>query len=271
MKRGRKKYGFYQDERTVVEVIRLKRRKRKGSVSPTPFGQIARELNAEGFRTQTERSWRAEQVRRILQVDTLIKTRYVKKTALSNEDFLDTEQITACRKVLKEGTERVVFETLLLSGLRAAELCNLRIADVKLRGVRRIVVRKGKGCKQRAVDIGPALAGTINGYIKTCRKSAGKTQPLFINRRGRQMHYQNLLYLIRRLGGNMGLDGLHPHVLRHTFATQLYNYTKDLLLVQQQLGHSRTDTTAIYAKVIQSKKIQTLKKFEQEMNRHCGG
>ena len=63
---GRRSFGYYKNEREVIKQIKLKRRKRRGSKGPTSYGQIAWELNAEGYQTQTGKDWRTEQVRRIL-------------------------------------------------------------------------------------------------------------------------------------------------------------------------------------------------------------
>lgn len=266
-KTGRKYFGFYPDEKSVVEIIKLKSRKRKGGSKLGPFA-IAKELNAEGYRTQTGRLFRAQTVKDILERGTLFISpkakKRVKKTSLSIDDYMTAEQIVKCYKVIKNFKHKVIFDLLLGSGLRASELAALQIRDLGVfDGRTEIEVRRGKGAKQRIIIIGSRLAEQLRQYLKMYRKNAGRKEPVFLNSKASGMTYENLYYLIKNIGRRAGIDALHPHAIRHTFATILSNYTENSFFIKDQLGHSSLDTTAIYSKVTTDFKLRKMDLFEE--------
>jgi integrase len=266
-KTGRKYFGFYPDEKAVVEIIKLKSRKRKGGSKLGPFA-IAKELNAEGHRTQTGRLFRAQTVKDILERGTLFISpkakKRVKKTSLSIDDYMTAEQIVKCYKVIKSFKHKVIFDLLLGSGLRASELAALQIRDLGVfDGRTEIEVRRGKGAKQRIIIIGSRLAEQLRRYLKMYRKNAGRKEPVFLNSKALGMTYENLYYLIKNIGHRAGVGSLHPHALRHTFATILSNYTENSFFIKDQLGHSSLDTTAIYSKVTTDFKLRKMDLFEE--------
>lgn len=272
-KQGRKPYGFYKDEQAVVEVIRLKARKRKGGRKLGPW-QIARELNVEGYKSQTGRPFSGLTVKDILtRAEQPPKPKPRRKQQLEAGDYLSLEQINDCRQALLNGSdegqacrnerEKIIFETLLGSGLRASEMCDLQVRDLALtRGKSQIDVRRGKGAKNRSVVIGPALAKTLRKYLKKYRWSAKRTDPAFISRYGNRLTPRNLLRIISGIGERAGLESLHTHNLRHTFATFLYNYKRDLFCLKNQLGHSAITSTEIYAKTFQQDRLEQMAGFE---------
>jgi len=71
---------------------------------------------------------------------------------------------------------------------------------------------------------------------------------LIVNEQGGRIQYRSICAKIKRLGECAGIGKLHPHMLRHTYGTKLYNVEQDLRFVQDQLGHASPTTTAIYAK-----------------------
>ena len=261
---SRKFYGYYPDERSVIEIIKLKARTRRGG-RKLGFSGIARELNEEGYSTQLGKKWRAQTVVNILdRKDSQVRrARWVKKTQLGVEDYLTTEQIAKCYDVLDDLRERMIFDTFLGSGLRASELAALQIRDLGIfDGRTEIEVKRGKGSKQRTVVIGKKLAGELAEYLKTCRKNAGRKEAVFLNNKNEPLKYHNLYYWAKKTGKKAGIFWLHPHVFRHTFATLLSNYTKNPFFVKQQLGHSSLETTEIYSKVIDNTKLQGMNVFE---------
>jgi len=269
MKQGRKPFGYYQDERAVIEIIKLKRRKRKGYMGPLSFAAITRELNAEGYRTQTGKLWASQTIKNVLsRIEAQESNRckqYSRKTQLNASDYLKPAQIRTCRESLLRPIEKVVFETLLGAGLRASELCALQIRDIGVfDGKRQIDVRRGKGAKQRSVIIGKRLAALLVEYLTTHRKDAGRKQPVFLNIWGKELSYSDLHYMLKILGKRAGIDYLHPHILRHTFAT-LYNYKTDAFFIRDQLGHANLNTTAIYAKTNTANKIRVVDNFEDRL------
>jgi site-specific recombinase XerD len=299
MTRGRKRYGCYDDERAVIEVIYLKARRRKGADLPPGPWVIARELNKERYPAPGGGSWHGITVKRILArkdeppAEAGPKKKTVRKEDLSATDYLTARQIEKCRRVVS-GTDLVIFETMLGSGLRAAELCALQIGDLGLYGDKKqIDVKRGKGAKSRKILIGDDLFKMLeNYYVHRAKKYFEQedlpakyhslflnirshaleyrdvyclVQPLFINKRGLALKYNDLYYLIRQIGKKAGIPGLHPHVLRHTFAVHLYNYKHDLEFVREQLGHASIATTQIYAKTLSDSKLEQMKGFEASL------
>ena len=189
--------------------------------------------------------------------------------------YLSWNQIKQLRDFTKEqadtakkrGNQRavmndVVIDIMLNSGLRASELCQLQIRDLpQSHGKMIINVRKGKGCLQRSVEISSALAQRINLFIKRYRKGAQPKSLLFLNERGGPLSYRSLLSKINTLGRTIGFD-LKPHMLRHTYATAFYTRTKDLLMLQDQLGHADPRTTAIYARTARDERRKIAENFD---------
>ena len=143
-----------------------------------------------------------------------------------------------------------ILELLYASGLRATELCDLKIRDLNMTvGCVRVL---GKGMKERVVPVGRAALEAIRHYLEECRprlaRSAGEL--LFLSRTGRPMERIGLWMLVERYGRRSGLlKSISPHVLRHCFATHLIGGGADLRVVQELLGHSDISTTQVYTHV----------------------
>ena len=132
---------------------------------------------------------------------------------------------------------------MLSTGLRSSEATGLRIDQVDLASGRMSII--GKGNYERILWVAPALAKELKRYLK---KADG--QLVFSSRTGRALSGQYLRALLPRLAERAGIaKHIHPHMLRHTFATEMYSRTHDILLVQRALGHARIGTTEIYTHV----------------------
>ena len=140
-----------------------------------------------------------------------------------------------------------VLELLYGSGMRVAELCGLRPADVDL-GQRRLVVW-GKGDKQRHVPMSEPSVDAVRGWLEAGRAALATddtpVDPLFLNRRGRRLTPRD----VRRILDRRAPAPTHPHALRHTFATHLLDGGADLRAVQELLGHADLATTQLYTHV----------------------
>jgi integrase/recombinase XerC len=132
-----------------------------------------------------------------------------------------------------------VLELLYGSGLRVAELCNLRPDDVDLRAG--TVTVWGKGGKQRIVPITPPAAEALRSLLAL--EAPGDA--VFRNSRGKRLTPRDA----RRILDRRALAPTHPHALRHTFATHLLDGGADLRAVQELLGHSDLSTTQHYTHV----------------------
>jgi integrase/recombinase XerD len=178
-------------------------------------------------------------------------------------DVLGREQMNAL--LAAAGTEetnrlakrdKAIIELFYASGLRASELAELKLEDLHFDlGIVRIL---GKGNKERIVPVGGHAIAAINDYVqtlrptlvavKTTRRKAGHSR-LFLTRSGGPMTRIVLWQLVQKLSRQAGLRSIHPHTLRHTFATHLLSGGADLRIVQELLGHSNVATTQIYTHV----------------------
>jgi integrase len=145
--------------------------------------------------------------------------------------------------------DELIVELLVNTGLRASELCDLNIGDLPIKhGKECIWVRDGKGKVSRTVEISEKLNKRLEQFVKLYRKGAKANSPLLVSERGDRIIYSSIYAKIKRIGEQAGIGKLHPHMLRHTYLTRLYNVEKDLRFVQDQAGHASPTTTAIYAK-----------------------
>lgn len=143
-----------------------------------------------------------------------------------------------------------ILELLYASGLRASELCDLKLRDLNLQvGYVRVL---GKGMKERIVPLGRAASEALLRYLADCRPKLDRRagERLFLSRTGRPMERIGLWMLVARYAKSSGLyNHISPHVLRHCFATHLLGGGADLRIVQELLGHSDISTTQIYTHV----------------------
>lgn len=144
-----------------------------------------------------------------------------------------------------------LLEFLYASGLRATEICELDVQDVNLlAGAVRVL---GKGSKERVVPVGQAARQAIEAYLTRTRPSLLKNvhvQRLFLSRSGRPLERVALWKIVKRAALRCGVyNEVHPHVLRHCFASHLVEGGADLRIVQELLGHADVSTTQIYTHV----------------------
>lgn len=150
--------------------------------------------------------------------------------------------------------DRAILETLYGCGLRVSELVGLDRIDVDLdEGFMRV---RGKGGKERVVPIAGTAAAALRDYLEHGRpylrakrsRRAPDGSAVFVNRRGGRLTRQAVFAVVKRYGGRAGLD-IHPHTLRHSFATHLLEGGADLRALQEMLGHADISTTQVYTHV----------------------
>ena len=145
--------------------------------------------------------------------------------------------------------DSAMLELLFATGLRVSELLSLKVRDANLDAAHLSCL--GKGNKERQVPISRAAIDRLRLYLSTTRPALVRSQKhpaLFLNNRGGPMTRQGFWKILKDHGAAAGLR-LSPHVLRHTFATQLLERGADLRSVQVMLGHSDISTTQIYTHV----------------------
>jgi len=149
--------------------------------------------------------------------------------------------------------DSAILETLYSTGLRRAELCNLDVWDVDLVGGV-VLVRSGKGRKDRYVPIGRCAIRAIRGYRADARTrlvvNARQSALYLATFTGRRISVKTLNYLVPRRAQAAEIEKrVTPHVLRHTCATHLLRGGADIRHVQVILGHASVSTTQIYTRV----------------------
>jgi integrase/recombinase XerC len=149
--------------------------------------------------------------------------------------------------------DRALLELLYASGLRVSELVNMNVDQLNL-ATNEIRVW-GKGAKERVVLIGDPAAQALNDYIEKGRREllgSNKNKALFVSRYGGRLPARTVQKILTKYSRNIDKK-VHPHVLRHTFATHLLDGGADLKVVQELLGHADLSSTQIYTHVTQGR------------------
>lgn len=159
---------------------------------------------------------------------------------------------------------RAILETMYSSGLRVSEVIALELTNMYLDiGFIRVI---GKGNKERLVPIGDEAVKHINLYRENIRNKLeprkGQENILFLNRRGSGLSRVMVFYIIKEAAERAGIrKNIHPHTLRHSFATHLVEGGADLRAVQEMLGHESITTTEIYTHLDRGFLLRTLEKY----------
>jgi len=149
--------------------------------------------------------------------------------------------------------DRALLELLYASGLRVSELVNMNVEQVNL-ATNEIRVW-GKGAKERVVLIGVPAANALSTYMSYARRELlgdKKNNALFVNRYGGRLPARTVQKILQKYARTINKK-VHPHVLRHTFATHLLDGGADLKVVQELLGHADLSSTQIYTHVTQNR------------------
>jgi integrase/recombinase XerD len=191
------------------------------------------------------------------------------KTARKLPDTLAFEELEklfdAIDMSTQEGTRnKAILETMYSCGLRVTELTELKISNIYA-DVEFIKVI-GKGNKERLVPIGASALKFIQIYIENIRAhivpKKNAEDILFLNRRGGKLSRVMIFYIIKELTNKAGIQkNIHPHTLRHSFATHLVEGGANLRAVQEMLGHESITTTEIYTHLDRNFLKETLNTF----------
>ena len=174
--------------------------------------------------------------------------------------FLSQDEINRLLKTPDLSTpqgqrDRALLELLYASGLRVSEIASLDVGQVDLE-TNEIRVW-GKGAKERVVLMGKPAAEALTAYLKKGRPELlgdkKTSKALFINRSGGRLTERSVQLLLKEYAARAGIKKrVHPHMLRHTFATHLLDGGADLRVVQELLGHASLSSTQIYTHVTKS-------------------
>ena len=162
-------------------------------------------------------------------------------------DAVEAEQRAAGEAGWRQRRDWAILELLYGCGLRVAELVALNVEDVDLEGGWLRV--RGKGRKERRVPLGRRAAEAVRIYLEERGAEAGEAA-LFVNRRGQRLSDRWVRERVKWYGQRvLGDSSLHPHLLRHAYATHLLNEGADLRSIQELLGHARLGTTQRYTRL----------------------
>ncbi len=150
--------------------------------------------------------------------------------------------------------DRTLLEVLYGCGLRASEATGLDVESIDLDGG--FIRVFGKGSKERLVPVSGAAERAVREYLAhgrpylRAKKASVRQDPsaVFLSQRGQRMSRQAVFAIVKTYGGRAGLD-LHPHSLRHSFATHMLEGGADLRALQEMLGHADISTTQVYTHV----------------------
>lgn len=151
--------------------------------------------------------------------------------------------------------DQAILELLYASGVRVSELVNIKLAQIDMKG--RTIRVFGKGKKERLVMFSKSCQKTLMEYLQNSRDSLlaknkldYNVEFLFLNKFGKQLTARGVEFILKEIQEKTGLNiGLHPHLLRHTFATHLLEGGADLRVIQELLGHESINTTQIYTNI----------------------
>ena len=149
--------------------------------------------------------------------------------------------------------DRAILETLYGMGLRRGECARLDVCDLDL-AAGTLLVRDGKGRKDRMVPVSGRAAAALGAYLKEVRPQLvvdPHEEALFLTAWwGHRLSQMSIAYLLRRHAKAAGVARVHPHALRHACATHLLKGGADVRHVQAILGHKKLVTTALYTRVV---------------------
>lgn len=201
-------------------------------------------------------------------------TRPKKLPTILNESEIQALTAQANPKYVTGHRNRVMMQLMLSLGLRLAEVVGLRWDDVDFLS-EILMIREGKGMKDRTLfiknnnwraandkaalqewkDRQTGELGALPEYVFTTMSKGSK---------GKQLSDRYVQAMIRRYSRRAGIKKkISPHTLRHTFATQLYKHTKDIVVVQKALGHADLSTTMVYVHLVSSDVEQALSNPER--------
>jgi integrase/recombinase XerD len=189
-------------------------------------------------------------------------------------EFLTEEEVQAIlrvpdRRTLQGKRDYAILLLLLTTGLRKAEICNLKLRDLKTYRNQAVIDVIGKGKRFRRIPIKNETLLSIQDYLKATKNGVNPDYPMFFTLGKHGPYEQRCLtakavdYLIKSVAKRALIrKRIHPHVTRHTFATSLLDKGVDLKTVQGLLGHSHIRTTERYLHTTEDKKVEAIEKLQ---------
>lgn len=159
--------------------------------------------------------------------------------------------------------DRALLETLYASGMRVSECVGLQLSDIDFYG--QFFLVHGKGNKERFAPFNHHTLNALRKYLDEARPQLMKEKQhstVFVNSKGDPLTARGVRYILNQIIKRSSLNAnIHPHELRHTFATHLLNHGADMRTVQELLGHVDLSSTQIYAHVTKESLQTTYRHF----------
>jgi integrase/recombinase XerD len=183
-------------------------------------------------------------------------------------EFLTVQEVTKLLECPKGRAplavrDRAILEMFYAAGARVSETARVRVEDLKLD--LGLVLLFGKGQKERIVPLGRHAVSAVEDYLawsRTKLATPASDSTLFLGRRGERLTRMHIWRLVKKYAGLAGIrKNVHPHTLRHSFATHLLEGGADLRTVQEMLGHASIATTQIYTHVDRNRLKSVHRKF----------
>ena len=185
--------------------------------------------------------------------------------ALYKEQIEELFKRNAERTDNLKNRDQAILHLLYYSGMRAFELVGLDVQSISLND--RVVRVLGKGNKERIIPFTVDCQKVIKEYVNHERKTLAmknkdQTAALFLNARGERLTTRGLEYILDSIQEKTSLFvGLHPHILRHSFATHLLENGADLRVIQELLGHESINATQVYTHVTEEAMKDTYQNY----------
>ncbi|SFD39856.1 integrase/recombinase XerD [Bacillus sp. OV194] len=176
----------------------------------------------------------------------VIKKRWRPKIPLALPRYLNEKEYARVKLAAESLSlrDRALILFLFSSGCRRQEVSNLNIQDIDIE--RRTAQVKGKGKKIRYVHFSEECSLILKDYLQT--RSFDETDAVFMNLKGRRLLPKGIYEMITRFGKKIGIK-LHPHIFRHTFATNMLARGAEIEFIADEMGHANLNTTRIYARI----------------------
>ena len=160
----------------------------------------------------------------------------------------DVEQLLNFKPIgLLEIRDMAIVEVMYSSGLRVSETVNINISDFEEEmDFLRVL---GKGSKTRLIPVGRFAVSAIKNWLTERNKIDNDSDALFLSSRGTRLSVRSVQLRLKKMATKQSLPPIHPHMLRHSFATHMLESSGDLRTIQELLGHSSLSTTQIYTKL----------------------
>lgn len=173
----------------------------------------------------------------------MLRIKKIKTEKVVRKPFNDNE-IERIKNATWNKRDRAIIEFMLTTGCRVSEIVNLNWNDIDM--IRGEAIVFGKGSKERKVYISDKALYYIGEYLK---ERTDCNESLFVNRFGERLSKQSIEKMLKKISEITGINNVHPHRFRRTFATNALNKGMKIQHLQAILGHSSLDTTMLYCSV----------------------